>query len=218
VAERLVLHAPAHLVQAPVGDAHDVERVGDAPGVIEARRQPGPEALGQVGGHHPDGSHPRRVGTVDPSPQVSGAVALDHVDDHVSLQVDQAGGVDGGVGGGGGQERRLVDAELAHPSYPGGVVDERRAVLDHRVHHRPPAHAELLGHLRDRAGELADLAACLGAGATGHDGLAVDLGRALRPGLGVARRLCATPPPLAPDQTSRPAEAREIAHTDKFHD
>src|SRR5947209_10789549 len=35
VAERLVLHPPADLVDAPVGDPHDMERIGHTGGVIE---------------------------------------------------------------------------------------------------------------------------------------------------------------------------------------
>lgn len=54
VAEGLVLHPAAHRIQASVRDAHHVERMRDTPGVVEARRQPGPEALRQVGDHHPD--------------------------------------------------------------------------------------------------------------------------------------------------------------------
>ena len=52
----------------------------------------------------------------------------------------------------GGQERGLVDAELAHPADPAGVVDQRGAVLDDRVHDRPPTHPELLGELGHRPG------------------------------------------------------------------
>ena len=54
VAERLVLDPATDLVQAPVADPHDMERVGDAGGVVESGRQPGSERLGQIGGHHLD--------------------------------------------------------------------------------------------------------------------------------------------------------------------
>ena len=36
MAELFVLHPPAHVVHAPVGDAHDVERVSDTGDVVEA--------------------------------------------------------------------------------------------------------------------------------------------------------------------------------------
>ncbi len=97
MAEGLVLDPAADLVEAAVGDPHDMERVGDPAGVVEVRGQPGPERLGQVGGHHLDPRQPARVGVGGPSPQVGGRVALDHVDHDVPLEVDQAGGVDGRV-------------------------------------------------------------------------------------------------------------------------
>ncbi len=90
-----VLHAPADLVEAAVADADDVKGIGDAPGVGEVRRQPGPERLGQVGGHHLDAPKPARIGVLGPSPQVSGRVALHQVDHHLRLQVHQPRGVDG---------------------------------------------------------------------------------------------------------------------------
>ena len=114
VAERLVLHPAADLIDAAVADPHDVERVSDTAGVIEVRGQPGTERLGQIGGHHLDPRQPGRVGVGGPSPQVSSAVAFDHVDHDVPLEIDQPGRVDGGVVAVGGQERRLVDPELTH--------------------------------------------------------------------------------------------------------
>jgi hypothetical protein len=124
VAECLVLDPAADLVQTPVGDSHDVEGIGHPPGVIEIGRQPGPEALGQVHGHDLDPCDPSGVGASDPTPQVRGTVALDHVDEAVAAEVDESGGVDGGVGAVGSQERRLVDAQLAHTADAGGIVEE----------------------------------------------------------------------------------------------
>ena len=74
-----MLHSTADLVQAPVADADHVERIGDPGGMVEVRRQPGPERLGQIGGHHLDARQPLRVGVCGPSPQVSGPVAVDHI-------------------------------------------------------------------------------------------------------------------------------------------
>ena len=54
MAERLVLDPAADLVDAAVGDAHDMERIGDAGGVSEVGGQAGPERLGQIRGHHLD--------------------------------------------------------------------------------------------------------------------------------------------------------------------
>ena len=215
MAERLVLHPPTHLVQAPVPDAHDVERIGDADGVVQLGRQPGPEGLRQVGGHHLDASDPLRIGVLGPSPQVSGRIALDHVDEDLGPKIDQTGGVDGGVGSVGPQEGGLVHPELGHGTDARRVVHQRRAVLDHGVHHRPPAHAQLGGHPRNWSGLLAHLAACLGAGPAGEHGLGVDVIGMLGPGLGVAVGIDTSPPALDPHQPGRAPEAGQIPDVDR---
>jgi hypothetical protein len=38
----------------------------------------------------------------------------------------------------------LIDTELHDGADPVGVIDEWGAVLDHRVHDRPPTHPELV--------------------------------------------------------------------------
>jgi hypothetical protein len=45
VAEGLVLDPPAHLVEAAVAGPHDVEGIGHSAGMVQMRRQPGPEGL-----------------------------------------------------------------------------------------------------------------------------------------------------------------------------
>src|SRR5438552_11330847 len=77
VSEGLVLHAAADAVDAAVRDAHHMEGVGDALGVIKMWREPGPEALGEIGGNDLDARQPSRIGAFGPSAQVSGTVALD---------------------------------------------------------------------------------------------------------------------------------------------
>src|SRR5215216_6824084 len=71
VAQGLVLHAPAHGIDAAVADAHHVERVSDAAGVIEVRGQPGTERLGEIGDHHLDARQPCRVGALGASARPS---------------------------------------------------------------------------------------------------------------------------------------------------
>ena len=214
--ERLVLHPAADLVDAAVGDPHDMERVGDPAGVIEVRGQAGPERLGQIGGHHLDPGQPRRVGVGGPSPQVSGSVAFDHVDHDVPLEIDQPGRVDRGVVPVGGQERRLVDPELADRTDPVGVVDQRGAVLDDGVHDRPPTHPELVGELATPGGRSHR------PGGTPRPRPAGSAPPARRHARSVsvhvlrrAQRLAATPPPLAPHQPGRPPEAGQIADVDR---
>ena len=213
MAQRLVLHPAADRVEAAVGDPHDMERVGDPAGVIEVRGQPGPERLGQIGGHHRDPRQPRRIGAAVHRRRSAAAVAFAPCRSRR------------GAAGRPGRWRRSSEwwrlalrndvssiPELTDPADPVGVVDQRGAVLDHRVHHRPPAHAELLGHLGHRSGELADLAARLRPGPAGQHHLGVEVLGGLRPRLAVAVRLGAPPPPLAPHQPSRPPEAGQVPH------
>ena len=145
-AERLVLHPTPDLVQAAVGDPHDMERVRDPAGVIEVRRQPGPERLGQIGGHHLDARQPVRIGVRGPSAQVSGPLPStmsiitwrSRSTRPVAYIVECCRFALGS---------RLVDTELADRDRPGRGHRPAGAVLDHRVHHRPPTHPELLGDL-----------------------------------------------------------------------
>ena len=181
----------------------------------EARRQSRPEVLGEIGRHDLDPGQPARIGVRGPSAQVSGTVALDHVDHHMALEVDEPGRVHGRVLGRGGQARRLVDAELADWADSIRVVDQRCAVLGDRVHDRPPAHAELVGDARDRPCKLTDLAARLPPGATRDDALRIDVVRTLGPGLRVACLFAATPTSLPPHQPSRATEARQVADLDR---
>lgn len=179
------------------------------------RRQPSAKGLRQIGGNHLDVSQPCGVGVGQPAAQVLGAVALRDVDEHVTTQVDQPGGVDDRVLAGRLQKRRLIDTEVADPADALRVVDERGPVLDDGVHHRPPAHPELLGHLRHRPGELADLAARLSAGASGEHDLGVEMLDAFGPRLAITARFAAPPPPLDPPQPRRSTEARQIADIDR---
>ena len=45
--------------------------------------------------------------------------------------------------------QRLADPQLAYRSDPVGVIDQQGAVLNNGVHHRPPAHPQLVGELRE---------------------------------------------------------------------
>ena len=115
----------------------------------------------------------------------------------------------------GGQKRGLVDTELGDRADAVGVVDQRRAVLDHRVHHRPPAHPELGRHRRHRSGVGTHLAARLGPRPPCQHGLGVDVVGVLGPRLGLAVGLGAAPPALDPHQPCRSPEAGQIPDVDR---
>lgn len=58
VSDQGVLGAPAHLVDGPVGEAHDMERIGHDKHVIERRRQAVAVGLERVDGDDPDTTQP----------------------------------------------------------------------------------------------------------------------------------------------------------------
>ena len=103
--------------------------------------------------------------TAAPSAQVSGTVALDHVDQHAKARRDRPGPWRRRCGGPvSPRGTSSCRCPAPAPSPPAGVVDQRGTATDDSVHDRPPAHPELLGHDSDGQGELADLTGGLGAG------------------------------------------------------
>ena len=221
MAERLVLNASSHGIEAAVRDPNDVEWVGDTGGMIEAWRQPGAQRLGQIRRNHLDAGEPGGVGVRGPFPQVNGCVALDHVDhlvafqvdeaghlvafqvdeaDHlVAFQVDEAGRVDRVVMSVRAQKRRLIHPQLAHPTDPGRVVDERSAVLNNGVHDRLPTHTELVCDLRHRSRQLTNPAARLSTGASSENDLGIEELERFGPRLGRTQQL--PTPPSSADST-----------------
>ena len=161
-----------------------MERIRDADSVLEVPGDAAPVALGEVGGDHLDRLEPPWVLLGAPSAQVSGAVALDHVDDLGIVEIDHARRVERGVLPRRREERRLVDAERPDLAHPSGIVDERGAVELDGVHDGPPAHPELASHDGDGEGQRTHLARGFGAGAHGEHGASRDVRRSLGPGLG----------------------------------
>src|SRR5664280_2976485 len=155
--------------------------------------------------------HSRILGCT-PWAQLSGTVALDHVDLGAAVEIDQARGVDGVVGPCRREERGLVDAEGQDVADPAGIVDEGRAVTHYSVHHGPPTHPELVGHDGHGQGELAELAGGLGTGAHREERPGRDVRRALGPALGLTVEIGAAPAPLEPDQPGRTPEAGQVPH------
>ncbi len=86
MSEGLVLHPASRLVQAPVGDLHHMERVGDLDGMIKIRRQSGPESFVEIGRHGRDPGEPfGRLGA-QPRSHIGGGVALHEIDHHVTIK------------------------------------------------------------------------------------------------------------------------------------
>jgi len=149
-----------------------------------------------------------------PPPQVSGTVAVDHVDHDVPLEIDQPGRIQRRMIPGGGEERGLVDAQLMQRTDAVRIVDQRCAVLHDGVQDRPPAHPELVGELAHRAGVLTHLAARLNTRAASQHRLRVDVLGRLGPRPRRTQRVPAAPPPLHPPQPAgRPKQARSRTST-----
>ena len=181
--------------------------------MLEVSGDAAPIALGEVGGDHLDGLEPPRILLGAPSAQVSGAVALDHVDDLGVVEIDHARGVERGVLPRRREERGLVDAEGPDVAHPSGIVDERGAVELDGVHDGAPAHPEPASHDGDGEGQRTHLARGLGTGTHGEHGASRDVRRSLGPGLLPAAA-------LEPDEPGRTPEAGQVCenqHGDKYH-
>ena len=88
MADRLVLHPSAALIELRVGQLHDVERVGDLDGVGEHRVEHRPVRAGQIQVAQAI-VRPPRVGAGGQPPARLGAVAArHHVQQHAGVDVD----------------------------------------------------------------------------------------------------------------------------------
>ena len=173
--ECLVLHASTDPIQAAVPDAHDMEWVRDAGDVIKMWRHARPVRVGEISGDDLNVGEPVRIGAGTPSTQVSSRVPLDHVNHPTRVQIDHARHIGGRVFTVGFQHGGLIDAELTNHTDAVRVIDEWSAVLDHRVHDRPPTHPELASDTRHRSSVLTDLAARLNPGTARQYDLRVDM-------------------------------------------
>ena len=101
----LGLDAPPHLVEGAVGHPGHMEGIGHAPGMGEMRVQSTAIGVGQVERHDPDTLEPVLGVPGTPSAQLGGAFTLEEVGHDASVQIDQGGGVDGRMLGGGRKDR-----------------------------------------------------------------------------------------------------------------
>jgi hypothetical protein len=156
VAERLLLHPPADLVEGRVGQTHGVEVVHNQLGMAQPVGQaPGGARVG-VQGDRPDGRPPwRRAGRQPPRNPLRRA-ALDHIQEAMAVQVDESGDQQRRVLGAGGEERVFIDAQGPGGTEPGQMIHPRAPVIAHRRHGGVPADPEDACHLRDRTPSLAN--------------------------------------------------------------
>ena len=127
------------------------------------------------------------------------AAVLDHVEQHVAVDVDQLGGVDGVVIRPRRQHLVLVDAQGPDPVEPAGIIDEG-------------SHSEAPGDGGHALGLLADQPADLPGRPAGEAPL--DEVASLGEGPGRTVGIRAEPSALPPHQPHRPATDREIPNLD----
>jgi hypothetical protein len=144
MAQRLVLDAPADLVEGLVAQPHDVEGVEDAHRVGQFGAQRGRVAAEGIQRRHGDPVRPHRFARGDPVRVGLAGAAAHHVQQTRRAargQVDDAGSELGAAGTTGVLPQVLVDAQAGHRVQPTRVLDQRLTVIADRTHHGVLAHA-----------------------------------------------------------------------------
>ena len=211
-AEGVVLGAPAHLVDAVVGQADDVERVGDLAGPRERCFEGAPVGAGEVQHAPVDAPAPHLGLREEPRGGAFGVATRDNVEQLAPLHIDDRGAPVAGAPPAVTPEQRLIEAQSLHRSHPLAVGGQQRLTPDQ---HRPvggvPVATQLGGHIRHRAGVAAHSQRRPARrprrqrAPSGRD-LVVDLGE--RRDRAVHRRT--VPAPFVPDQAHRAPERRQI--------
>jgi hypothetical protein len=168
VAEGVLLHPAADLVQGGVAQSHGVEVIDDQLGVGQPLGQaPGVAGVG-IQGDGVDGGQPRRRPGDEPPGNPLRSTAFDHIEEPVAVQVDEAGHQQRRVLRVGGEEGVLVEPQRRRGAEAGQVIHPRSAVIAHRGQGGVPPHPEAPGHLGDGVAGLTDEAADLGSGPLGQ--------------------------------------------------
>ncbi len=218
VAQGLVLHPPAALVELGVGQLDEVERVGHlgdvAKGVLEGLAV-GP---GDVEYAEADGGPPRLRPGLEPGARRGRRAAGDDIEQvHLAgAHVHNRGAPLPGPPPAPPVEQGLVEPEgLDRPDALGVVVDERGPVRHHRVVHRVPVTAQIPGHRGHGAAEAAHLllrpppSPVRHRRPSGSDAGVLAGERAHR-----AVPVRTTPAVLVPDEPGRAAEGRQVDELD----
>jgi hypothetical protein len=210
VAQGVVLGAAADLIERGVGEADHMEVVDHEPGVGQALGDGSGIGLVGVDDHMADpGQPPCRLGC-QPLGHRDRAASRQNIDEAAGVEIDDPGHQHGGVLGGGGQERGLIEAHRAGGAEAGEVIDARSAVIAHRRHRRVPRHPEVPSCLSDGVLVGTDPAGDLGPGPFGQHGPRRDVVRLLGPCARRTHRLGTAPQPLGPHQHDRPIGERQV--------
>ena len=160
------MNAAADVVEPLIGDAHDLERIGDLGGVGQHRVRGRPVRPGQVEGDPVDPCLPVLVPFGEPRARRGSVTARNDIE---QLAVaDELGRPQPLPVGAAWHERGLVQSEGGDRPDAVGVVHEREAVGDHGPVRGVPVTPEIVGDLRNRPSVTADLLARPPGGTIGH--------------------------------------------------
>jgi hypothetical protein len=204
VSERLVLHAPAALVELLVRELDHVEGVGDLGEhlAIGAR---------EIEGRVADLGSPRAATLGKPRHGFCARAARDDVQELTTADVNDLGGELLAMEGASSHHERFVHAERVDGPEATGIVDEGLSVGDDGVVHGVPVAAELSGDLVDTPRTASHLRRRPTAGTIGHGhARSCDPVVGFGPAASSARWVRTAPPALVPHEARRPAEARQV--------
>ena len=214
---RLVLHAPAALIELVVRELHDMERIGDLDRVGHHRVEHQPIRARQIQRRVCDVREPLAPACFEPPARLHRAATRDNIQQLPGADIDDRRREGLTVPRTDPHEQRLIQPERGRRADPVRVViDERGPVRDHRVVDRVPRTLELTRELVHGATMLADLA--------GHPPPRPIRHRGTRAARSVTsspvhdptrtRGVRALPTMLAPHQPGRPPERGEIDQLD----
>jgi hypothetical protein len=214
MAERVVLHPPAHDIEGPVGQSNRVEVIHHHDGVGQARFEGVGVAPEGVGGRYRDLGPPGRRLGVQPIRDHRRAATSHDVDQPSPVQVDVPRHIARPL-----RPPRMRESGLVHPDRPGRggagrVIDQWLAVAAHRRHGRRPADTEPSGRCGNRHAILTNLPADLRRRSRRQQPARLDAARLLSPRAHLTVRVGAPPDPLRPPQHHRPSCHRQIPNLD----
>jgi hypothetical protein len=212
VSEGGLLDAAADVVDRLVGESDGVEVVDDQGGPGEVVLEGFAVSGSGVQGGQADPVAPVFPPFPEPVSQNVSGTAGDHVEDPVTVQVDDLGGVGGAAGGGGVAEPFLIHPDRLHPLEAAGIVDRRVGVISDRPIRSMPAHPESSGSPGDGVAVGVDHPGQPTAGPLRQHRPRGDLGGGLRPGAHPAISLWAAPAAFRPHQHGGPSGDRQVRH------
>ncbi len=157
VTERVVLHAAADLVEDPVRELDQMERIRDLGGVREHRVEHAAIRTRQIQRRPSDRRQPLLGPLREPGARPSRVTASDDVEQLAVFDIDDLGRPVLRAEPAEPAEQHLIETDRGRGADPVRVVDQRCAVTINGIHHRVPVTTEIRCDLADAATVEADL-------------------------------------------------------------